>query len=58
MFDFSSEDSFYDLDNDSNNQTKNDHCSNGKVKSKVFSFDPDITRQSADPVQFIVKEID
>ena len=42
--------SFYELDDDGNNQTENDHGSNGEIKFKVLSFDPDITGQSADPV--------
>lgn len=44
-----SEYSFYELDDDGNNQAENDHCSYGKIKSKVFPFYPDITRQPADP---------
>ena len=39
-----SEYSFYELDNDGNNQTENDHGSDREIKSKVFFFDPDITR--------------
>ena len=42
--------SFYKLYDNSNPQTENDHGSNGEIKSKVLSFDPDITGQSADPV--------
>ena len=41
---FFSEYSFYKLDDDGNNQTENDHCRNWKIKSKVFSFDPYVTR--------------
>ena len=44
-----SEYSFYKLDDNGNNQTENDHGSNGEIKLKVLFFDPDITWQSADP---------
>ena len=37
-----SEYSFDKLDDEGNNQTENDHRSNGEIKSKVFLFDPDI----------------
>ena len=36
--------SFYELDNDGNDQTENDHGSDREIKFKVFFFDPDITR--------------
>jgi hypothetical protein len=39
-----SEESFYDLDNNSNGYTENDHCSDGEIKFEVLFFDPDITR--------------
>ncbi len=38
-----SEESFYNLDDNSNNHTKNDHCRNGEIKFEVLLFDPDIT---------------
>ena len=41
---FFSEYSFYELDNDGNGQAENDHCRNREIKSKVFPFDPYITR--------------
>jgi hypothetical protein len=45
-----SEYSFYDLDNNGNDQTENDHGSNRKIKSKVFPFNPDVAWQPADPI--------
>ena len=39
-----SEYSFYELDNDGNNQTENDHRRNREIKFKILFFDPDITR--------------
>jgi hypothetical protein len=38
--------------------TKQDHGGDGEIKAEVFFFYTDIARQSADPVQFVVKEID
>jgi len=52
-----SENLFYDLNDEGEHQTKNDHCRNGKIKLEIFSFDPDIARQSPDPVKLVVKKI-
>jgi len=36
--------SFYELDDDGDNHSENDHGRNGKIKFKVLLFYPDITR--------------
>jgi hypothetical protein len=38
-------------------QTENDHAGKRKIKTKAPFFNSNITRQTADPVQFIMKEI-
>jgi len=53
----SSENLFYDLNDKGEQQTKNDHCRNGKIKLEIFSFDPDVTGESPDPVKPDVKKI-
>ena len=45
------------MNNACNEQTKNDHRSDGKVKTEILFFDPDITGQPADPMQLIMKEV-
>jgi hypothetical protein len=47
-----------DLNNDRDQDTKNDHSGDREIEFEIFFFNPDVSRQPADPVQFIVKEID
>jgi hypothetical protein len=53
----SSEKFFYYLDDQCHYKTKNDHGSNRKIKSEIFFFNPDISGQSPDPMQLIMKKI-
>jgi len=46
------------LDNKGQQQAENYHCSDRKIKPEIFFLHPDITGQTANPVQFIMKEID
>jgi len=39
-------------------QTENDHAGKRKIKPEIFFFNSYITGQTANPVQFIMKEID
>jgi hypothetical protein len=43
--------------NERDQNAEKDHGSEGKVKAEVLFLYPDITRQSANPMHFIVKEI-
>jgi hypothetical protein len=45
------------LNNGSNEQTKNDQSSDGKIKTEILFFNPDIAREPADPMQLIMKEV-
>ena len=42
---------------DSDQNRKNDHRNNRKVKGEIFPNDPDVSGQPAYPVEFIVEEI-
>jgi hypothetical protein len=52
-----SKNSFDDLNDNSEAQTKNDHGGNRKIEPEIFLFDPYISWQVAYPSQLIVKEI-
>lgn len=39
------------------NDAKKYHGNDWKIEPEILSFDPDVSRQSTDPIQFIVKEI-
>ena len=39
------------------NNTGQDHSCNRKIKAEILFFNPDITRQMTDPMQFIMEEI-
>jgi len=52
-----SEKSLYKLNDQCDQQTKNDHRRNRKIKPEIFFFNPDISGQSADPVKFVVEKI-
>jgi hypothetical protein len=51
------EPAYYANDNRYQN-TKHDHGGDGKIKAEILFFNADITGQVADPVQFVVEEID
>ena len=36
---------------------KKDHGGDGEIKTEVFPLHPDVARQAADPVKFVVKKI-
>jgi hypothetical protein len=38
-------------------QTKNDHGSDRKIKFEIFPFEADISGQATNPVQFVMKKI-
>jgi hypothetical protein len=48
---------FNDVYDQSQQYTCNDHGGDWKIKTEIFFFNPDITRQSAYPVKLIMKEI-
>jgi hypothetical protein len=48
---------FKDIDKNSKHDANNNHGNNRKIKPEVFSFNTNIARQFAKPVQLIVKEI-
>jgi hypothetical protein len=39
-----------DLNNDRDQNAKNDQGGDGKIKFEIFFFNPDVSRQPADPV--------
>ena len=43
--------------NKSADQAEKDHCNDGEIKSEIFLFNSDITGQTSDPVQLIMKKI-
>jgi hypothetical protein len=45
-------------DNDREENTKDDHGSDRKIKPEVLFLYPYVARQTADPMHFVVKEID
>jgi hypothetical protein len=47
----------YDPNYNGKKNTKNDHRYNGKVKSEILPFDTDVARQAADPMKFVMEEI-
>jgi hypothetical protein len=47
-----------EADNYSQQHAEDDHSSDGKIKTEVLFFYANVARQVADPMQFIVKEID
>ena len=52
-----SKESFDDLNNNCQQNTKDDHRGDRKIKPEVFSFYPYVSRQATYPVKFIRKEI-
>ena len=45
------------LDDKGQQEAENNHRSDRKIESEIFFLHPDITGQTANPVQFIMKEI-
>jgi hypothetical protein len=45
------------LDNEGQQNRKNNHGRNRKIKPEVFSLYPNVTGQMSDPVQLIMKKI-
>ena len=39
-----------DLNNDRDQDTKNDHSGDREIEFEIFFFNPDVSRQPADPV--------
>ena len=48
---------FEDVDKDGKNNADDDHCSYRKIEPEIVSLYADIAGQFAEPVQFIMKEI-
>ena len=46
-----------ECNDDRSDDTEQDHGGDGKVKTEVGSFNPDIARQLTYPVQFVMEKI-